>query len=165
MLARPAVLIGGALVAAALGVSRVAEGESGPQPLVAAELATPDGGKATLAAALKGRPTLISLWATWCESCAAEFGALGKLSTKAAEKGAYVVAISEGEAPETVRTFIRARGLNYPQLVDEKFIVADSVNQRSLPATLVIDRKGRVVFKGATLDRAALEALDRAIAQ
>jgi thiol-disulfide isomerase/thioredoxin len=134
-----------------------------PPALVAVELQTPDGGKTQLTAALKGRPTLISLWATWCESCAAEFGALGKLATKAAEKGAYVVAISEGETPEAVKAFVKARGLTYPQLIDEKFIVADSIGQRSIPATLVVDKRGKIIFRGAALDREALQALDRAI--
>ncbi len=113
--------------------------------------------------ALQGRPALISLWATWCGSCAAEFGALAKLALKAEEKGVYVLAVAEGEAPATVRAFVRARGLAYPQLVDEHFAIADAIGARRIPATLVVDRQGRVVFRGAALDRAALVALDRVL--
>ena len=126
-------------------------------------LRTLDDQPAALADAIHGRPALVSLWATWCESCATEFGALGRLAPKAEAKGAYVVAIAEGEAPATVAAFVRARGLAYPNLVDEAYAVGDAIGARRIPATLVLDRKGRVVFRGAALDRPALLALDRAI--
>ena len=123
-----------------------------------------DGGDLVLAKVLAGRPTLVTLWATWCESCAAEFDALRRLAPKAEAQGAYVVAIAEGEPYATVDDFVRARALTYPQLVDEPFALADSIGARRIPATLVIDRKGTIVFRGAALDRDALDALDHAIA-
>lgn len=128
------------------------------------ELVALDGQATSLKHSLAGRPTLVSLWATWCETCLTELDALGRLSQQAAERGAYVLAVSEGESRDTVAAFVKARGLAYPQLVDEKFQLADALGQRSVPATLVVDRKGQVVFRGAALDEAALKALDRALA-
>ena len=90
--------------------------------------------------------------------------ARSKLAVRAQTAGAYVLAVSEGEAPATVAAFVRARGLAYPQLVDERFVIADAIGARRIPATLVVDRKGRIVYRGAALDRAALLALDAAIA-
>ncbi len=107
---------------------------------------------------------LVALWATWCDTCATEFAALARLAPKAAEQGAYVVAISEGEVRDTVTAFVRARDLRYPQLIDERFLIADAIGARNLPTTLVLDRAGVVVYRGAALDKNALLALDRVIA-
>jgi peroxiredoxin len=123
-----------------------------------------DGARVPFDSERKQRPALVALWATWCDRCATEFGALGRLAPKAVEQGAYVVAISEGEARDAVGAFVRARDLRYPQLVDGGFAVADAIGARNLPTTLVLDRHGVVVYRGAALDKNALIALDKAIA-
>jgi cytochrome c biogenesis protein CcmG, thiol:disulfide interchange protein DsbE len=130
----------------------------------ALELENLDGARVQFTAERKQRPMLIALWATWCDTCATEFAALARLAPKAAEQGAYVVAISEGETRDTVTAFVRARDLRYPQLIDEHFLVADAIGARNLPTTLVLDRSGVVVYRGAALDKNALLALDRVIA-
>ena len=81
--------------------------------LPAIELRTLDGRPARLDEIARGRPALVSLWATWCEACAREFDALG---------------------------------------------------QNRVPATVVLDREGRVVFRGGVFDEAALAAFRRAFA-
>ena len=124
-----------------------------------------DGTHTTLRDELAGHPGLVSLWATWCDTCLAELGALGRLAPRAAKEGAYVVAIAEGEALATVAAFVRGKRLEYPQLVDEKYVVSDALGARRVPTTLVLDRQGRVVWRGAALDEHALEALDRVIAE
>lgn len=120
---------------------------------------------AQLSAAFEGKPTLVSLWATWCESCATEFDALNRLDDKVRGRGAKVVAISVGEKPEVVDRFVSERGLRYQQLTDPEFVFADALGQRRVPATLVVDRAGKVVFTGGALDADALEAFDAAIAR
>jgi peroxiredoxin len=124
-----------------------------------------DGRRAPLSETLARRPTLIALWATWCETCATEFAALGRLAPKAEAQGAYVVAISEGESRDTVASFVHARALGYPHLIDEPFALGDALGARSVPTTIVLDRKGAVVYRGGALSREALVALDRAIAE
>jgi hypothetical protein len=47
--------------------------------------------------------------------------------------------------------------------VDEQFHFADSLGQKRVPATLVVDRDGRVVYAGGVLDDPALSALERVI--
>lgn len=135
-----------------------------PAKLGATELLHLDGARVKLAGERGARPTLIALWATWCDTCTREFDALTRLAPKAAEQGAYVVAIAEGEPRDTVASFVRARDLRYPQLVDEDFSLGDALGVRAVPTTLVLDRGGRLVYRGGALDRAALVALDEAIA-
>jgi peroxiredoxin len=135
------------------------------RPLAQISLETLDGKRASLGELQAHRPTLLALWATWCDSCAAEFEALRRLSPRAEAQGAYVAAVSEGEARATVADFVRARSLGYPHLVDEGFVLADAIGARSVPTTLVLDRKGEIVYRGAALSEDALRALDRAIGQ
>lgn len=116
-----------------------------------------------LAAAVHGRPALVSLWATWCEACTTELDALNRLDARAKERGALVVGVAIGEPRERVAEFVATRGLNYAQLVDEDFHFADALGERRVPTTLVVDRTGRVVYVGGALDEAALAAFRSAL--
>jgi len=121
-----------------------------------------DGAAATLSSELGGRPALINLWATWCEACVAEFGALGRLAARTQGSG-VVLAIAVGEKRETVADFVRRHGLAYARLVDEEFRLGDTLGKERVPTTLVVDRAGRIVFTGGALDAAALDAYRRVL--
>jgi cytochrome c biogenesis protein CcmG/thiol:disulfide interchange protein DsbE len=137
---------------------------SPPSELPAVPLATLSGDRSDVARLAEGRVALVSLWATWCESCQKEMDALNRLAAVTAEgRDAIVIGVDVGEEPEAVAAFARRRGLRYAQLVDEHFDLADAVGQRRVPCTLVLDRRGRIVFRGDALDARALEALRRAI--
>jgi thiol-disulfide isomerase/thioredoxin len=122
-----------------------------------------DGAPRSLEELLRGRVAVVSLWATWCEACAGEFDALGRLSQRAESRGAQVVAVAVGEPHDAVARFVAWRGLKYPQLVDEDFRFADALGQRRVPATLVIDGAGRITYSGGALDEPALAALRSAL--
>jgi peroxiredoxin len=62
-----------------------------------------------------------------------------------------------------VDTFVREHGVRYAQLVDEDFRLADALGQRDVPATLVVDRQGRVVYRGDALDGNGLEAFRKTL--
>jgi thiol-disulfide isomerase/thioredoxin len=127
--------------------------------LPAIALATLDGRAARLDEIARGRPALVSLWATWCEACARELPSLRRLDEAARRAGATVIAVDIGEAPGDVAAFVRAQKLPWAQLVDERYALADALGARSLPATLVLDRDGRIVYRGGAFDAAALAAL------
>lgn len=129
-----------------------------PAGLPNVELVNLDGAATRLPEAMAGRPTLVSLWATWCEACQKEFGPLGKLSDRARAEGGWVVAVDVGEPRAEVARFVKDHGLRYDQLVDEQFHFADALGQRRVPATLVLDGAGAVRHRGGDLDAAALDA-------
>jgi peroxiredoxin len=132
--------------------------------LPSVELSTLDGRAARLDEVTRGRPALISFWATWCDACSREFDALSRLHEATRAAGATVIAVAVGEPRAQVADFVRHRALPYSQLVDERFQLADAIGQSRVPATLVLDRDGRVVFRGGAFDEAALSALRAAIA-
>lgn len=127
------------------------------------ELKTLDGRPARLDETLGGRVGVVALWATWCEACAQELDALERLHARAAGRDAVVVGIDVGEPASAVASVVAARGLTYPQLVDEEFRFADALGQKRVPTTLVVDRAGRVVFTGGALDAPALAAFRSAL--
>jgi len=123
-----------------------------------------EGGRGTtLRSALAGKPALVSLWAPWCAPCVREQPALERLARAAQACGGAVVAVAVGEAPETVATFARSRGLTFQQLADDRFVLADALGRRRIPALLVLDRGGHIVFSGDALDGRATAALANAI--
>jgi thiol-disulfide isomerase/thioredoxin len=124
-----------------------------------AHLVTLDGTPVELGEVLHGRAAVITLWATWCDACSAEIPALNRLDDQAGTRGdALVVGVAVGEPRAKVAAFARERGVKYARLVDEDFRFADGIGERRVPTTLVVDRSGRIVYRGGTLDAAGLAA-------
>jgi hypothetical protein len=73
------------------------------------------------------------------------------------------LAVAVGEPRAQVAQFVRWRDLQYPQLVDENFVLPDALGARRVPTTLVVDRGGRVVYTGGALDAPALSAFQAAL--
>ena len=119
------------------------------------------GGKTTnLATLAHGRVTVASLWAPWCEGCREEEPALLRLHQLSLERRDFVlVSIAIDAKAEEVA----AMQLPYPRLVDTGAFA--EVGHRRVPTTFVIDASGRTVYEGGALDRAALDALTKALHQ
>jgi peroxiredoxin len=132
-------------------------------PLPKVALSTLDGHFTEVQSLTSGKVALIALWAPWCEACSAELGALERLHDSAGSRGAVVIAIAVGEPRSKIADFVAAHALRFPQLVDEQFRLADALGQRRVPATLILDRSGRVTYEGGALDGAALSALRAAL--
>ncbi len=131
-----------------------------PAPVV-----TLSGQSTEVASVARGRVALVSLWATWCDGCEREIDALNRLdASTGSASDAVVIGVAVGEQREKVAEFVQRRGLRYTQLVDEEFRFADSVGERRVPATLVLDRAGRIVYRGDALDARGLAALREALA-
>ena len=154
------------LVALAVGCARP------PTPPVSTALValptvpvmTLEGKPTDLPTLVRGRVAVLSFWATWCDVCVGEIDALARLQAQAVDRGdAVVIGVAVGEARETVAAFARKRGLGYAQVVDEDFRLADALGQERVPTTLVVDRGGRIVFRGGALDPAGLAAFRSAL--
>jgi len=123
-----------------------------------------DGHPLTLPKALAGRPSLVNLWAPWCERCKTELPDLDRLSRQLDGCG-LVVGVAVGEDAAHTAAFVHDHRLSYAQYVDESFRLADALGQRRLPTTLVFDGNGAIVHAGLALDEAALGALKVALAR
>ena len=116
----------------------------------------------------KGSVVLLNVWATWCGPCRFEIPELDKLHTQYAGRGFKVVGVSidEGGASD-VKPFVDEHKIGYPIAIDPEGKLATILNTTVIPTSVLIDRKGNVVWKhfgivtmtDATLTKALEDAL------
>lgn len=155
------------LVLVALGCADRAPAPVAPREvgtLSAQTVLTLAGERTDLGRVTEGRVALVSLWATWCDACTKEIDSLNRLAARTADRrDAIVIGVAVGESTASVDAFRKHHEMTYAQLVDADFSLADALGQRHVPATLVIDRAGRVVYRGDVLDGAGLAAFRDAL--
>ena len=132
-------------------------------PVPPAALAAGDGITA-LREQTRGKVTLVTFWATWCDACEDELPSLRRLAVRAPEYGGEVVGVAVGETAEDVSRFTARHRVGYRQLLDDDFRLLDALGgERRIPRTLVLDASGQIVFQGASFDRRALAAFRDAL--
>lgn len=127
-----------------------------------------DGGPPLGPASLRGRVVLINFWATWCAPCLHELPAIERLWRSLGDEGLAVVAVNAGESGGDVRYYLERFGLalSFPIALDPGLAAFRAFGVRSLPATFVLGRKGRVRYfaEGARpMDSPRIRALFEAL--
>lgn len=111
-------------------------------PLPALQLGDLDG-RAVDVESLRGQPTVINLWATWCGPCRREMPVLAE-AQRTMPQVRFVFA-DQGESAATVRQFLQAQQLTLQHvLTDESLQLSNYYNVRGYPTTLFIDARGRL---------------------
>ena len=107
-------------------------------------------GKTISLKSLRGKVVMINFWATWCPPCVEEMPAMQALKESWAERPFEILAINMGESATMIRAFLDRLGMDFdfPLLVDPQATVANQYQVTSLPATLLIDKKGMFAFGG-----------------
>jgi cytochrome c biogenesis protein CcmG, thiol:disulfide interchange protein DsbE len=97
---------------------------------------------------LEKGPVIIDFWATWCVPCLEELQVLHLLYTEFKAHGMTVLAISTDNEKSTakVKPYIKGRKYTFPVLLDPNSEVARMYYAQALPTTVVIDRKGFIVY-------------------
>lgn len=120
---------------------------------------TLDGQRMELAE-LRGRPVLVTFWATTCPGCIAEMPHLIDLYRRLHPAGLEIVAVAMSyDPPNQVLAMRERRGLPYPVALDIDGGIARAFGDVKLtPTSFLIDPDGRIVFhKIGEMDMAALE--------
>ena len=98
--------------------------------------------------ALKGNVIFLNFWATWCDPCKDEIPSMEALYQRYREKDFVLLAISvEEKNPEPARKFIQKHRYRLPVLLDPAGKTLDLFEIHRIPATVIIDKKGRIVGK------------------
>lgn len=95
---------------------------------------------------LSGKVVFLNFWASWCDTCREENPSIQKLID--AEKGndTFVfVSILYKDDPLKAMDYMKANGLNFPVLIDNKNI-AHEYGIKGIPETFILNRKG--IIKG-----------------
>jgi thiol-disulfide isomerase/thioredoxin len=103
------------------------------------------GGKTVTLADYRGRTLVINVWGSWCPPCRIETPDLVRAAKAMERDRVAFLGVDTTETPETVRAFVAAKGVPYPQIVttsDAPF--AQDYAIRNYPTTIVIDPWGTV---------------------
>ncbi len=108
-----------------------------------AALHSPDlTGKIWTIADLKGKTTLINIWATWCGPCRDELPSVQKLYDQVKDRtDIQVITISTDENPGMLAPFLEKEHYTFPVL-PAKTLVDDLVPELSIPRTWIVDSSG-----------------------
>jgi thiol-disulfide isomerase/thioredoxin len=110
-----------------------------------------DGGTFEVAR-LRGRVVLLNVWATWCGPCRAETPTLVALENEYHDRGLKVVGVSVDEAGvDQVKEFVETEKIPYGIAHDPEGRIANILQTTVLPASVVIDRAGHIVWREAGL--------------
>jgi peroxiredoxin len=93
---------------------------------------------------LRGRVVLVNHWATWCPPCREEMPALQDYYNEHREQGVTTIAINQGEANETVKSFVQEHGLTFPIWLDPSQKSLAAFGYDGLPSSYVVDENGTV---------------------
>ncbi|HLY12123.1 MAG TPA: TlpA disulfide reductase family protein [Planctomycetota bacterium] len=140
------------LAAALLGSCAGGNTDYGRRPDWAITL--PSGQKVS-AADYDQKVVIVDFWATWCPPCRQEVPGFIALQKKYADKGLVIVGFSFDQDPTQHEVWIKQQGMNYLSIFAETeagHAIAEQFGKQvgeiqGLPTTLVIDRKGKIVFR------------------
>ncbi|MGO9201491.1 MAG: redoxin domain-containing protein [Limisphaerales bacterium] len=145
-------------------------------------------GRPVRLADFRGKTVLLNFWATWCTACLAEIPDLIALRKKLGDHVAILGVALDGTPDEhghqtgeqgqgrahaehpsrkellgKVARAVKARGINYPVLLDPEAAVGRHFNGGELPTTVIIDAQGRL--RRRFVGERSLEVFEAMIAQ
>lgn len=97
--------------------------------------------------AWEGRVVVVNFWATWCPPCVAEMPSLDRLQAAFDPEELTVLAVSvDRKGPEVVESFLYAHDLDHLTALayDPKMSALYAFGAQGLPATILLDRQGRI---------------------
>lgn len=92
----------------------------------------------------EGKKTLINFWASWCTGCIQEIPILEELKNK--NPDVSFIAINAGDSKKKIKKFLKKTGFTYKVLMDKSKKVSKEMGILSLPQTIVVDEKGKIIF-------------------
>ncbi len=97
-----------------------------------------------------GKPMIISFFATWCKPCNRELSAIQEVYEEWQEEtGVKLVAVSIDQAQNInkVKPLVDEHGWEYDVLLDPNSDFRRALGIQMIPFTLIIDGKGKIVYK------------------
>jgi cytochrome c biogenesis protein CcmG/thiol:disulfide interchange protein DsbE len=130
-----------------------------PAPKLPTQVLVPP--RATISA-LRGRPSVIHFWASWCDPCRKEAADIAKLP-RALGSRARLVGVDWNDGLAGARRFLRQHRWRFPNLRDESGAAGDSYRLVGLPTTFIVDETGRIraALPGPQTERSVERALGR----
>ena len=110
-----------------------------------------DGDYIELSEVIGNAPILLSFWATWCKPCHEEMKYIQELFDEYESEGLVVFAISTDneKSVSKVKPFVKTRDYSFEVLYDTNNETARDYYVITVPHTIIIDKKGNIVYSHA----------------
>ena len=97
---------------------------------------------------LRGKVVLVNFWATWCPPCRAEMPALQRAWDRLKDDDFAMLAVAVNENERSIANFLLTLSPppTFTVLFDEHMDTSRLWPLKALPATFVVDKKGRVAY-------------------
>ena len=102
------------------------------------------GGANVRLAEQRGQVVMVNFWATWCTPCLQEMPHLSRLYERYRASGFVLLGVNIDDDPRAAAALATKLGLRFPVLLDTDKKVSRIYDMSAMPATLLIDRDGRV---------------------
>jgi len=94
----------------------------------------------------RGQVVMVNFWASWCGPCKQEMPHLNRLFGKYQASGFTLLGVNVDDDPRQATAVAARMGLKFPVLLDADKAVVKRYDMGSMPATVLIDRDGRVRY-------------------
>lgn len=105
------------------------------------------------------KPVLLFFWTTWCPYCLTKLRLMNREYEGLEKNGVALLAVNAGERRSSVERLVRNYGIRYTVLVDESSSATDDYRVIGVPTFVLIDREGRIRYKGNEYPESAIEEL------
>jgi thiol-disulfide isomerase/thioredoxin len=123
-------------------------------------------GKPVSLADFKGKVVLVDFWGTWCGPCRAAIPRLIELYQRGHDRGLEIVGLSyerdisdPAQARAAVKSFARDTKMPYALLMGDEATVRQVPGFKGFPASVVLDRQGKVRIVITKNDQGTLELI------
>lgn len=96
---------------------------------------------------LKNEPVIINFWASWCTACSDEKPYLDSIWKKRKKYRNRMIGIATSDDWPRVVATGRASSSHFPILLDRDGSVARAFEVNSIPQTIVLDPRGRILMR------------------
>ncbi|WP_372338964.1 TlpA family protein disulfide reductase [Actinoplanes sp. RD1] len=94
----------------------------------------------------RGKVVVVNFWGSWCNPCRAEADDLENTYQATKAKNVAFIGVNVRDDRDSAKRFEQAFQVSYPSIYDPSSAVAlkFDVTQTTTPATLILDREGRI---------------------